>query len=657
MAAQVSFPGVYIEEFAPGAPIEGVGTSTAAFLGPCSNGPLNEPTKITNWDQFRATFGDSPLSGSYLWYAVRGFFENGGKICYVTRVSNADFDRLVLMDRSAGAGQATVRVWARKSGDNAAAPIQVAIAEAHAVSSATAVLFRPTATIVHGAGRAIKVTDPNDAAQFRSGNVITIEGSAEKVGIVRIEGDTIRLVSDLTAVYNAGTVRLANLRVGDKVFRVKNAEKLASGSVIELSQDPGGGNPPVTDVQVVKSVDVERISPVLTTYRVELRQGLVANFDLSPAANDVTVESQEFKLTVTQSGAAKDYDELTMDPAHPRYFANVINNDAAGKIYARSAEPPNTTAPPDDRPRDLVATALTGGANDNPNTLMAAHYKNALALLEAIDDVNMVAIPDRTDDDVQLAIIAHCTNIQDRFAILDSRRGAPLFGTDSVEVHRRSVETTRGYAALYYPWLQVSPAIGNGLVLVPPSGHVAGIYARIDNNRGVHKAPAGTEALVSGALGVERTMSDVDQGQLNLQGINVIRVFQAGGRPTVWGSRTTASDKNWQYVNVRRLFLFLEESIQEGIRWAVFEPHNPALWAKLKRSITAFLTQQWRDGAVFGNTPEEAFYVRIDETLNPDSQRALGRLYLEIGIRPSYPAEFIIVRIGIWQGGAEVAES
>ncbi|NJL22941.1 MAG: phage tail sheath family protein [Leptolyngbyaceae cyanobacterium SM1_3_5] len=151
-------------------------------------------------------------------------------------------------------------------------------------------------------------------------------------------------------------------------------------------------------------------------------------------------------------------------------------------------------------------------------------------------------------------------------------------------------------------------------------------------------------------------MSNIDQGQLNPQGINVIRVFQNGGRPVLFGARTTATDLNWQYVNIRRLFLFVEESIQEGIRWAVFEPNNLQLWQKVKRTITEFLTRVWRDGALFGATTNEAFYVRIDETLNPFSEQALGRLNIEIGLRPTYPAEFIIVRIGIWQGDAEVTE-
>ena len=156
---------------------------------------------------------------------------------------------------------------------------------------------------------------------------------------------------------------------------------------------------------------------------------------------------------------------------------------------------------------------------------------------------------------------------------------------------------------------------------------------------------------------MERRLSDQEQGPLNVEGVNVLRIFQGQATPVVWGARTTATDRNWQYVNIRRLFIFLEESIEEGIRWAVFEPNNLQLWEKLKRTINAFLNQVWRSGALFGATPEEAFYVRIDEALNPPATQALGRLYIEIGVRPTYPAEFIIVRIGIWLGDSEVSES
>jgi len=661
MAVQVSYPGVYIEEFTPGAPIQGVGTATAAFLGPAASGPLNTPTKITSWESFMATFGAEPLDGFYLWYAVRGFFENNGQVCYIDRVSTGDFDKLVLNDRNSGGARPTIKVSARVAGDNTGNQINVAIANANAVSTT---LFRPTAAVAQAAGEVIEVTAAAlaDAAKFLPGNRIVIAGGGKtnSVTVQRVDGALIRVTPTLGATTyaaaDAATVRLASLSANaDDSFRVDNGAKLAAGSVVTLSQ-AAGANPAVTDTAVVKSVTAERIAPGLTTYRVELKKPLAQAFDLSAAAA-IDVTSQEFTLTVTQGTYAKPYPDLSMDPGHPRYFASIVNGDPLGRVNAAAVEP-NSTPAPFNRPAVAAAAPLTGGAPDQPPSLQAHHYKEALGRLEAIDDVNMIAIPDRTDDDVQLAMIAHCERMHDRFAILDSRPGAKLSGSGSVVEHRHGVDSTDGYAALYYPWLFVSPATGPGRVLVPPSGHVAGVFARTDARRGVFKAPAGEEALLNGVLGVEQNMSDIDQGQLNLnEGINVIRVFKGGGRAVVWGARTTATNRSWQYVNVRRLFLFLEESIEEGIRWAVFEPNIPPLWKKLNRTITAFLTQQFRDGALFGNKPEEAFYVRIDEVLNPDAERALGRLHIEIGIRPAYPAEFIIVRIGIWAGGSEISES
>ena len=663
MAVQVSYPGVYIDEFAPGAPIEGVGTSTAAFLGPISDGPLNIPTKITSWEAFLKLFGNEPLDGFYLWYAVRGFFENGGQVCYVARVSNGKFDSYDLEDRNSGGAKKTIRLQARVLSDNSANRIRVTTSEAHAVN---AKLFRPIAAVDHASGGVIQVTNIAipDAFKFLTGNAVVIEGGGKvDSGIVQsIENGLIRLKANLTNSYalaDNATVRLANLKSGvDNTFRVVDGGNLASGSVIIITQVKGGGITTTEPPQIVKSVSAEYISSTLTTYRVVLKKELANDFVLNAAANDVLVVSQEFKLTVTQGTYTSPiYDNLSMVPGHPRYFASIINSDPDGRVLAAAVEPPNTTSPPKNRPRDYTDQQLNLGAKESNLTLTVQDYLVALKSFEAIDDINIIAIPDRADDGVQQAMIAHCEKLQDRFAILDSRRGAPLFGAGSVEEQRHSVDSKSGYAALYYPWIRVSPISGSAPVLVPPSGHVAGTFARIDNSRGVHKAPAGTEALVNGALGVEQTMSDIDQGELNKRlNINVIRVFQTGGRPVVWGARTTATDTNWQYVNIRRLFIFIEKSIQRGIRGSVFEPNNLELWQKLKRTISAFLAQQWRDGALFGATEKDAFYVRIDEVINPPDQRALGRLNIEIGVKPAYPAEFIVVRIGIWQGGSDITE-
>jgi phage tail sheath protein FI len=649
---------VYIEEFSPGAPIQGVGTSTAAFLGPLGDGPIGVPTKLTTWEAFLAAYGAEPRSPQdYLWYAVRGFFQNNGQVCYILRVSNASYDFLDLLDRT---GQPTLRLRARRAGNNQPRPIQATVAAANALS--TTLYQVPNTTITNASGVTVQIPAAgNRARNFRPGDRVTISGggNTESVRVLRRENNTLRLIDPLANTYNnTATIRLADLRAGlDDTFRLANGANLFPGSILTLTE---GGNPP--DTVVVRSVTPEQISGSLTTYRVTTAAPVTRNFNL---ANPVTAVSQEFNLTITQQNDngttyTGSYPNLSMEPTSLRYYVRIVNEDPDGRVLLEPLDPPNTSPVPDNIPNGPAGTNdLSGGLNDNPTALGQNEYDQALNRLMAFDDVNLVAAPGQTDPGIQAALITHCANMMDRFALLESPRGAPPFGANSVEALRPGWDSPSGYAAVYYPWLEVSSADGQSRLFVPPTGHVAGVIARTDNSRGVFKAPAGMGAVVSGAVGVERALSDVEQGQLNLQGINVIRVFQSGGRPVVWGARTTApqGDTVWQYVSIRRLFLFLEESIQEGIRWAVFEPNNPALWAKLRRTIRAFLLQQWRDGALFGDTPEQAFYVRIDETLNPFDQQALGRLYIEIGARPAYPAEFIIVRIGIWDGGEEVTES
>jgi phage tail sheath protein FI len=698
MAVQVSYPGVYIEEFAPAPPIQGVSTSNAAFIGVASGGDLDDPTKITSWDQFKQRFGEQPVPGFFLWYAVRGFFENNGQVCYIVRASDGAYDEATLNDRVQPNSNPVIRVRARQPGANTTNPIQVQVSDAHLVPNTTT-LFQPVGvlaapaavgdrTITLAAGQGVPPTPmptPTPppagpgvrvAISFKPDDYITIAAGqgvpptpmptptpppagGERIRVVGVTGDTLRLASGLTNAYNVGdTVRLADAPPGTRAIRIRPNTALPIGALV-----PGtvltviqGAN---SDSQVVESVQTEPVGGGLPTYRVNFRQGLSIALSYDPA-NAATVESQEFNFIVTQGGAPAAYNNLAMDPAHPRYFANIINRDDV-LVRVEPVDPPPPVAPPNNLPAAGGPVSLSNGRDEDLSVLAGPngdqHFIDALETLREIDDVNIIAIPDRITVPVQQALIAHCEQLADRFAVLDAELPVPnqeLFGPGSIEEQRRAVDSTRGYAALYYPWLRVARAGTGAPILVPPSGHVCGIMARSDNSRGVHKAPA--NEIVNGALDVERTMSDVDQGLLNLQGINVIRLFQTGGRPMLWGARTTATDLNWQYVNVRRLFLFIEESIQEGIRFAIFEPNNLQLWQKLKRSITAFLTRVWRDGALFGAKAEDAFYVRIDEVLNPFSEQALGRLNLEIGLRPTYPAEFIIVRIGIFQGGSEVTE-
>ncbi len=273
----------------------------------------------------------------------------------------------------------------------------------------------------------------------------------------------------------------------------------------------------------------------------------------------------------------------------------------------------------------------------------AAKVADILERFEAIDEIALVAVPGATDPEIHNAVIAHCENVGDRFAILD----APETDSFDPEVIRDDTANS-SYAAMYYPRIEVFDPIDKARAFVPPSGHIAGIYARIDTERGVHKAPA--NAVVRGALGVEHRLSRADQGGLNPDGINVIR--DLNGNIVVWGARTMGGDANgeWKYINVRRLFLFLRESIDEGTQWVVFEPNDTALWAKITRNVTAFLTNVWRSGALFGTTPAEAFYVRCDASTNPPEIRDLGQVVCEIGVAVVRPAEFVIFRVSQWAG-------
>jgi phage tail sheath protein FI len=286
---------------------------------------------------------------------------------------------------------------------------------------------------------------------------------------------------------------------------------------------------------------------------------------------------------------------------------------------------------------------------------------DAIDQLESIDEIAIVAAPlppDTTQtalNAIQDKLVSHCQNMEDRVAILDCARDITgdnlVISTDSTGIWRPAANP-KGYGAFYFPWIEVADPLqpAGTRISVPPSGHLAGIYARSDAQRGVHKAPA--NEVILGALGVHYRVSKILQGSLNPQGVNCIRPFD--GTVKVWGARSLASDPagdpEWQYVNVRRLFNFLRESIDQGTQWVVFEPNSPELWAKIRRNITAFLTTVWASGALFGNTAAEAFFVRCDETTNPPEVRELGQVVTEIGVAVVKPAEFVVFRISQWAG-------
>jgi uncharacterized protein len=389
-------------------------------------------------------------------------------------------------------------------------------------------------------------------------------------------------------------------------------------------------------------------------------QGVSVTQEQADAADPFVagVQTVEFKLSFSYGPVVQildeSFDNLSMDPDHSRYFERVINGDSPAErasllvhledLTDRNAAP----ATPTDR-LPLLGTFYPGGGSDGlagiaPSLFVGrdsddADRRTGLSALLNASGISIATIPGQTSFDVQSALVTHCERHKYTFAVLDARRGS---GLDDIQLQRSLFDST--YGALYYPWLEVFDVFEQRSAFVPPSGHVAGIYARTDGEVGVHKAPA--NAVVTQARDLERTITKAQQDVLNPKGINAIRAFPGRGI-LVWGARTiSTTNPLWRYVNVRRLFIFLEESIDLSTQYAPFQINDVPLWNRLKASVRAFLLVVWRSGALQGATEDEAFFVRcgLGETMIQQDIDE-GRVIVVVGAAPVKPAEFVIFRI------------
>jgi hypothetical protein len=511
-------PGVYVEEMERGPrPIEGVATSTAAFLGETERGPLR-PRLIASYNEYASWFGGVFADGRYMPHAVSGFFENGGKRLYVCRI--------------VGSGATTA---SRIFGD-----------------------FMVTAAGPGAWGRRVWVRI-QDA---------TLEG-----------------------------------RGGNSCFRLK------------LAYWSGVGD------------DFRPYDPFETI-----------NMDRLPRP-----QYQE------------DYEDLSTDPNSPDFFAQRLIDNTGQPVSALGTI--TRTAGTDSQPSPTAETGefLDQNGADDPAALGADDFTGdkiggrlELSGLHALEldscrDVALVYAPHPPDNgpDIIRKIIDHSERQRFRFAAIDCDRDAEPSSLDPRGVNGWDTS----YAAFYAPWIRVSDPQSGTPEIVPPGGHVLGVYARTDTERGVFKAPA--NEVIRGALDVRFEIDDHTQEMVNPRGVNVIRKFPGRGI-RVWGARTLSSDPRWKYVNVRRLFIFLERSIYEGTEWVVFEPNDDRLWARVKDTIRLFLRAQWRAGALLGTTEDEAFFITCDRTTMTQDDILNGRLICEIGIAPIRPAEFVIFRLFQW---------
>lgn len=378
--------------------------------------------------------------------------------------------------------------------------------------------------------------------------------------------------------------------------------------------------------------------------------------DVRPGSD---AENQTFSVVVSVGGSTEEtFDGLAVGKGENDVVA-VVNEKSklvtvklVSKVDAKSAVVPAAGG------YQLAGGEITTKAVSLKDYQGSTSDRTGISGLEPLDDVTMIAVPDLMSSylageidlkgvqAVQQAVIDYCENVRYCFAILDA---PPNLMPQEVKSWRLTANYDSTRAAVYYPWIEIADMTGNNgrTRKVPPSGHIAGIYARTDETRGVHKAPA--NEVVRGTLGLEVMVTKGEHDLLNPIGVNVIRSFPGRGI-RVWGARTLSSDPSWRYINVRRLFNFIEESIERGTQWVVFEPNDQDLWARVTRDVSSFLKLVWRSGALFGTSPDQAFYVKCDAETNPPEVRDVGQLIVEIGLAPVKPAEFVIFRVSQWAG-------
>lgn len=578
-------PGVYVEEYESGAvPMEGVGTSTAGFVGFAEKGDvIGKPQLVTSFSDYIRIFGGY-LSETkfgdkrYLPYAVEHFFINGGSRAFVMRVCPADA-------KCAATKSDSVLSFTAKNPGEWGNRIKVTVSPVSRVKTQ------------------VYEVNGNDAV-VRSVDGFTI-------------GDVVEFADGKTSVYNKITA------IEEKTITFENP---VNPSIIDKNLVP---------TKFIKSSEIDvsvKYGDVKEDYLFVSLNTESADYIKSRMAKSelVTVEVGEIKAAAAAKPAADGKDKKEGAPAPVPAAAITSPFEAVGGKG------------------DAIILQLSGGTDGNVAGATAADYigkdegpgkRTGIQAFIENSDVSLMAVPGITIPEVQMSLIAHCENLKSRFAVLDMPKDRKK--TDELLEYRDMFDSN--YAAFYHPWIQIFDPLSKKNIIAPPSGSMLGIYARTDNTVGVHKAPA--NEVVRACTGLASSYNTAEQDLLNPKGVNLIRSFPGRGI-RVWGARTATSNATWKYINVRRLFIYLEESIRANTNWVVFEPNTEALWGRVKRTIEMFLASTWRSGALAGTSPSEAFFVEIGRSTMTQDDIDNGRLICVIGVAPVKPAEFVIFKIG-----------
>lgn len=443
-------------------------------------------------------------------------------------------------------------------------------------------------------------------------------------------GNQIRVVA--TPASKAKTPILEE-SIGNR-YRVKNASGFHAGDVVVFTDG--------ADKQYNRVVTVH-------DQVIELAEAIKGDSVDTALVPTKVLSTSEFTMQVSYGTESETYEKASLNPEAPNYIEKLIGRSnlvdvQVAKLSDEAVAPLEQIAGEE---VESVVILLSAGSDGSAASLSAGDFigedfgpgkRTGIQAFIDNDVVSIMAIPGVTDPNVQLSLVAHCESLGSRFAILDLPREATK--VQDVLAHRDLFDSS--YCALYNPWLQVFDPLDKRNIFIPPSGTIAGVYSRSDTTRGVQKAPA--NETLRAVVGLDVQYNNGEQDILNPAGVNLIRAFTGQGI-RVWGARTCSSNPLWKYINVRRLFIFLESSIQNGSNWVVFEPNTEQLWARVQRTIDAFLTRVWRDGAFAGSSASEAFYINIGRETMTQDDIDNGRLVCVIGVAPVKPAEFVVFRI------------
>jgi hypothetical protein len=641
-------PGVYVEEVSFRAKsIEGVSTTTTGFVGPTRYGPLDiEPEIITSLVEFERTYGgrekldfeDVGEIDNYMWHAVRAYFEEGGKRLYISRVFSptSDSDEWSGHARGELAGSPGLPVYARFPGRAGNARV----------------------TFIFKVGQDVFV-ESNGEPQVRS---------LQHRDLVYIPASSAAVSPPITGGYYLALLD----RTGEEdTWRFSSSGDDPASADFALDElDPDDDEIHIVTVTVAVQALGDETSPLPEPF---IAPDLPLDPDHERAGSPDSLFDYFAEELASLSRARTNPIVFRDDDIGFTTGVQVLN--AFFAVDPSAGSPPsglraaleNSNSLPDER---TVSIVLSNG--DDGNRPQADEYegrvpagaspqdedrKTGLKQFEDLEDISIVAAPGSTFNyevsayqpigrSIVGLLISHAQRMRYRIAVIDSGNNQAI---SEVREMRAQLDST--HAALYYPWIRVLDPLTQQEIHVPPSGFVAGIYARNDINRAVYKAPA--NEVVNLALGFERFLNKAQQEVLNPEGINCFRFFEGRGM-RLWGARTISSDPEWKYVNLRRYFAYLERSIDKGTQWAVFEPNGEQLWANVRRTIEDFLLNEWQNGALLGDKPEKAYFVKCDRSTMSQNDLDNGRLVCLIGVAPLRPAEFVIFRIGQWTADRKV---